>query len=254
MAIGPILQEARQKKKLTASQVAELTRMKVQIVDDLEHDDFHRLAATIYGKGFIRLFAECVGLDPAPLIADYMRTVQGGGRVPAAPVAPAAPAVAARTGGPGPAETHPPEPEPETEPEDLFAFASSHRKRITPAAPNVRAAEAAMSASPSAGTAPRVPKHRTRSERESFPLVAARLLTGLRARGAILTEAVKDRLAAIKWSDRFLKILGIALAAIALILVLVTVVRHLAARSGSRPPADHELILFTPLPEPYVDR
>ena len=35
------------------------------------------MAATIYGKGFIRLFAECVGLDPKPLVADYVRSVEG---------------------------------------------------------------------------------------------------------------------------------------------------------------------------------
>jgi cytoskeletal protein RodZ len=80
MAIGPTLQDARLKKQLTTSQVAEITRMKVQIVDDLEHDDFHRIAATIYGKGFIKLFAECVDLDPKQLIADYMRSVKGEGR------------------------------------------------------------------------------------------------------------------------------------------------------------------------------
>ena len=72
MAIGPKLREARQNKQLTTSQVAEMTRMKVQIVDDLENDDFHRIAATIYGKGFIKLYAECVDLDPEPLIEDYM--------------------------------------------------------------------------------------------------------------------------------------------------------------------------------------
>lgn len=76
MAIGSILKEARIKKQLSESQVAELTRMKVQLVQDLENDDFHRIAATIYGKGFIKLYAECVGLDPKPLINDYIRSVE----------------------------------------------------------------------------------------------------------------------------------------------------------------------------------
>jgi len=248
MAIGPVLQEARQKKKLTTSQVAELTRMKVQIVEDLEHDDFHRIAAIIYGKGFIKLFAECVGLDPVPLIADYLRTVQGGGREEPARSEPAS---AGRDRAPAPVEAL--AAEPEAEPEDLFAFASSHRKRITPATPHFRAAEASMPASPPAGTPFRGPKHRTHSERESFSLAAVKMRNAIRDRAVILLEAVKDRLASIKWSDRFLKILGIVLASIALILVLTAVVRHLAARSGSRPLSDHELILFTQPPEPYVD-
>ena len=73
MSIGPILKKAREDKKLTTSQLAKQTNMMVQIVEDLEKDDFSRIAATIYGKGFIKLYAEAVGLDPKPLIKDYMR-------------------------------------------------------------------------------------------------------------------------------------------------------------------------------------
>jgi hypothetical protein len=71
MAVGAQLREARRKRKETASEVAAATRMKVQIVEAIEREDFSKIAAPIYGKGFIRLFAEHVGLDPGPLIADY---------------------------------------------------------------------------------------------------------------------------------------------------------------------------------------
>lgn len=72
MALGEKLRKAREAKKQTASEVAAATRMKVQIVEDLEKEDFRRVAAPIYGKGFIRLYAEHVGLDPAPLITEYL--------------------------------------------------------------------------------------------------------------------------------------------------------------------------------------
>ena len=49
--------------------------MKVQIVEDLEREDFQRIAAPIYGKGFIRLYAEFIGLDANPLIEDYLSLV-----------------------------------------------------------------------------------------------------------------------------------------------------------------------------------
>jgi transcriptional regulator with XRE-family HTH domain len=72
MGLGQTLREARQKHNLTASQVAAGTRMKVQIVEDLEREEFAKIAAPIYGKGFIKLYAEYVGLDAKPLIEEYV--------------------------------------------------------------------------------------------------------------------------------------------------------------------------------------
>jgi len=72
MALGAKLQEAREKRKLTPSEVAVGTRMKVQIVEDLEREDFSRIAAPVYGKGFIKLYAEFVGLKAKPLIDEYV--------------------------------------------------------------------------------------------------------------------------------------------------------------------------------------
>ena len=46
--------------------------MKVQIVEALEQEDFAKIAAPIYAKGFIKLYAEYVGLDPKPLIDEYI--------------------------------------------------------------------------------------------------------------------------------------------------------------------------------------
>ncbi len=72
MALGATLKEARIRKKLTASEVANETRMKVQVVTALEEEDFGKIAAPIYAKGFIRLYAEFVGLDPQALVAEYV--------------------------------------------------------------------------------------------------------------------------------------------------------------------------------------
>ena len=64
MALGEQLREAAHAaRSLTASEVAAATRMKVQIVEAIEQEDFSKIAAPIYGKGFIKLYAEHVGLD-----------------------------------------------------------------------------------------------------------------------------------------------------------------------------------------------
>ena len=76
-SFGTILREAREAKGLTPSQVAHDTHMLVQIVEEMEREDFHRIPAPIYGHGFVRLYAERMGLDPAPLIAEFMEIYQG---------------------------------------------------------------------------------------------------------------------------------------------------------------------------------
>jgi hypothetical protein len=72
MSLGDQLQQARKQRRMTTSAVASATRMKIQIVEDLEREDFTRIAAPVYGKGFIRLYAEHVGLDPKPLVDEYV--------------------------------------------------------------------------------------------------------------------------------------------------------------------------------------
>jgi hypothetical protein len=82
MALGEILRNAREQKGLTPSAVAESTHMKVQIVEDLEREEFKRIAAPIYGRGFVKLYAEFLQVDPEPLIRDFM-DLYAGARTPA---------------------------------------------------------------------------------------------------------------------------------------------------------------------------
>ncbi len=77
MSLGSILKEARERKGLTIAQVAEQTRMIHQLVEEIENDDFHRITAPLYGRGFVKLFAECVGEDPAPLVQEFTEIYSG---------------------------------------------------------------------------------------------------------------------------------------------------------------------------------
>lgn len=69
---GAALRLAREKRHLSMADVVEATRMKIHIVQALENDDYSVISAPLYGKGFIKLYAEYVGLDPAPLIRHYL--------------------------------------------------------------------------------------------------------------------------------------------------------------------------------------
>lgn len=72
MPVGEVLRNARLQRKLTVAQVAAETRLKPHVIEELERDDFSQITAPVYGKGFIKLYAEYVGVDPRPLINDYM--------------------------------------------------------------------------------------------------------------------------------------------------------------------------------------
>jgi len=77
MVFGEILRNARVQKGLTPSDVAESTHMLVQVVEGLEKEDFRRIAAPIYGRGFVKLYAELLELDPEPLVNDFMNLYSG---------------------------------------------------------------------------------------------------------------------------------------------------------------------------------
>jgi len=77
---GAALRAARENRRLSIAEVVEATRIKTHIVQAMENDDYSVIAAPLYGKGFIKLYAEYVGIDPAPLIrhylSNYARTVR----------------------------------------------------------------------------------------------------------------------------------------------------------------------------------
>jgi transcriptional regulator with XRE-family HTH domain len=69
---GKTLRAAREAKGLSVGQVAEQTHMMVQTVEGLENEDFGKIVAPIYGRGFVKLYCEAVGLDPKPMIEAFM--------------------------------------------------------------------------------------------------------------------------------------------------------------------------------------
>lgn len=69
---GAVLRAARERCRFSIADVVEATRIKTHIIEALENDDYSVIAAPLYGKGFIKIYAEHVGVDPAPLIRHYL--------------------------------------------------------------------------------------------------------------------------------------------------------------------------------------
>lgn len=75
MALGEILRKTRTDQGLTASEVAKAILTKVQIVEAIEEERFDIFSASIYAKGFIKHYAEHLGLDARPMIEEYLATL-----------------------------------------------------------------------------------------------------------------------------------------------------------------------------------
>lgn len=76
-SIGENLREARHNKKVSLEDASRATRIKIDILEQLESDEFDRLAAPTYAKGFLKLYAEYLGLDGQSIVEAYLRS-QGG--------------------------------------------------------------------------------------------------------------------------------------------------------------------------------
>ncbi len=245
MAIGPILREARLNKQLSESQVAERTRMKIQLVQDLENDDFHRIVATIYGKGFIRLYAECVGLDPKPLINDYVNSVENDS--PSLILAgvdnplpkPILSTVPSADKKPEQHEETEVNAEPEPDPEDLFVYTKNKNTIV----------DDSLKKDPN-----------TQLDPDGKPSIIAtakqwseNTMTVVRGK---LDKSI-NRMAEIQWGDAPLKIIGIIIGSMIVLLVLTITIKSCTKESDQKPVTSDQklesLQIPVPPPEPYFD-
>jgi cytoskeleton protein RodZ len=76
-SIGDTLREARHAKRVSLEDASRATRIKMEIIEQLESDEFDRLAAPAYTKGFLKLYSEYLGLDSQHMVEAYLRS-QGG--------------------------------------------------------------------------------------------------------------------------------------------------------------------------------
>ena len=74
---GKSLRLAREAKGYTVAQVAEMTRMAPRTVTDLENENFSHIAAPIYGRGFVKLYCEALGLEAKPFVDEFMAIYSG---------------------------------------------------------------------------------------------------------------------------------------------------------------------------------
>jgi cytoskeletal protein RodZ len=76
-SIGETLRTARHNKKASLEDVSRATKIKIEILEKLEADDFAGLAAPMYTKSFLKMYADYLGADSAGMVEAYLKS-QGG--------------------------------------------------------------------------------------------------------------------------------------------------------------------------------
>jgi transcriptional regulator with XRE-family HTH domain len=67
-SIGATLRAAREKRQLTLAQVSEITRVRTHYLQALENDDMSAMPSVAQARGFLRIYAQYLGLDLQLLI------------------------------------------------------------------------------------------------------------------------------------------------------------------------------------------
>ena len=74
---GSTLRAAREAKGLSTRQLADKTHLLAQQIEALEREDFSRIAAPIYGRGFVKLCCEALEIEAKPLVDAFMDIYSG---------------------------------------------------------------------------------------------------------------------------------------------------------------------------------
>ena len=69
--LGSSLRDARERKRLTFADMEQATKVRTKYLRALEEDDFATLPGTAYVEGFLRAYAEALGLDGQLYVDEY---------------------------------------------------------------------------------------------------------------------------------------------------------------------------------------
>lgn len=115
---GEQLRAAREARKLSIAQVVQATRIRSYYIEAMESDDLSNMPSAVQARGFLRAYAEFLGLDANAILNPGQATV--------------ATAVAEEIESPAPASE--PEPQPEPEPDPIQTALSPQESGETAAA------------------------------------------------------------------------------------------------------------------------
>jgi len=75
-SVGEILKNTREAKGITIEQVAEATSIRVLYLEAIENEQFNLVPGEVYLKGFIRNYANYLGLNGPAMVEKYKEQVE----------------------------------------------------------------------------------------------------------------------------------------------------------------------------------
>lgn len=72
--IGPMLRKSREQKRMSVAEVSRVTRIPVATLDAIEADRFDDLPGEVFVRGFLKAYAQAVGVVPSEILARYAST------------------------------------------------------------------------------------------------------------------------------------------------------------------------------------
>jgi hypothetical protein len=93
-SLGRRLRAVRERRRISIATIAESTKILGALLEGLENDDVSRWPTGLYRRAFIRAYATAIGLDPEPIVREFLARFPEPDDVapmPAAPAAAAAP-------------------------------------------------------------------------------------------------------------------------------------------------------------------
>ncbi|MEZ0298096.1 MAG: helix-turn-helix domain-containing protein [Candidatus Methylacidiphilales bacterium] len=76
-SVGEILRNSRLGKEWTPEAASRVTKIRVPQLLALERNDFSKFAAPAYARGFVRIYARCLGLDEKAILSQLDGTYEG---------------------------------------------------------------------------------------------------------------------------------------------------------------------------------
>jgi len=80
--LGEHLKRRREEQGITLEDIESVTKISLSYLRDMEEDRFDRLPASIFALGFLKQYAQCIGLDPQDVVLRYRVEVRREGLTP----------------------------------------------------------------------------------------------------------------------------------------------------------------------------
>ena len=76
-SFGEELKRERELREISLREISEATKVNLRYLDALERNDFERLPGGVFNKGFVRAYAEYIGVDPETMVNAYLLEERG---------------------------------------------------------------------------------------------------------------------------------------------------------------------------------